>query len=377
MKSSTSPTMKNTPILCSRVSMSVSFHLERRRAQERARQRLVALHELLGSRILGDPAAVQHGDPRREAEGQREVVGDDDLRRAADLRDAGDETPDLLGQDRIQVRGLLVVEHELATDRQRSRDRHPLPHPARQLARQLVLRAGEVDLLERAARDLGDLAGVLPAALALAQAHVLGDGERGEQGGALEDHRPPERLLLRWGGEVALELGPADDDPAGVGLLEPDDLPQQHRLSGAALADDRDQCSGLDVKIDPAENGMVAVALAHVGELDRDAVRLRRHQSSVIRTIRKSKSRIRMKLHTTADVVETAMPSVPPFVRSPIAHGTIDAIMPKTRPFTSPVTKSPNFTHSSIRSKYDATGILITGSTATTSAPPHTPMKSA
>src|SRR5579862_9507321 len=215
------------------------------------------------------------------------------------------------------------------------------------------------------------------AVLAQAEAHVLGDRQRREQRGVLEHHRHAERLLPRRHGEVALELDAADDDPPGVRSLEADDLSQQDRLPGAALAEDRDELAGLDVQIDATEDLVIGVSLADARQLDRHAV-LRRigHHLSVIRTITKSKTRIRMKLHTTAAVVDDAIPSVPPFVRRPNVQGTIDAIIPKMTPLNSPVRKSPNFTHSSMRSKYERTGIVITGSIATTSAPPQTPMKS-
>ena len=83
-----------------------------------------------------------------------------------------------------------------------------------------------------------------------------------------------------------------------------------------------------------------------------------------------------MKLHTTADVVAVAIPSVPPRVRSPNVHGTTDAIMPNISPFTRPITTSLKCTHSSMRAKYSLVVSLMAGSMATTSAPPHTPMKS-
>src|SRR5207247_8851388 len=111
-----------------------------------------------------------------------------------------------------------------------------------------------------------------------------------------------------------------------------------------------------DVKSEAGQHDVLPVRLPHPGQLDRDAVRAlgrHRHQSSakVTRTIRKSKTRIRMKLHTTAAVVEAAMPSVPPRVRSPKVQGRIEATMPKTTPFTSPTMKSVKCTHSSMRAK--------------------------
>src|SRR5438552_1002657 len=209
------------------------------------------------------------------------------------------------------------------------------------------------------------------------------DDARGEQGRVLEDHGDAERLLLGRDREVAGELETADRDPAGIGTLEADDLAEQHRLPRAALADDREQLAGVDRQIDAAEYLGAAVGAPHAAEVERHApalwlLRSAGHQltAKLPRTIRKSKTRIRMKLHTTADVVAVAIPSVPPRVRSPNVHGTTDAIMPNISPFTRPITTSLKCTHSSMRAKYSLVVSLMAGSMATTSAPPHTPMKS-
>src|SRR2546422_4878692 len=161
-----------------------------------------------------------------------------------------------------------------------------------------------------------------------------------------------------------------------------DHLPQENRLAPPPAPDYRQQLARLDDEVDATEDRLPVVELAHAGDLHADAaplLRRLRHQSSakVMRTMRKSKTRIRMKLHTTAAVVDVAMPSVPPRVRRPKVQGTIEATMPKIVPFSMPTTKSLKCTHSSIRSKYVFTGMVMAGSRATTAAPPQTPMKSA
>src|SRR5439155_545529 len=190
---------------------------------------------------------------------QRQIVRDDDLRRAAVGADAADEFADLLRQDRGEVGGRLVVEDQLGVDRQRAGDRHALAHPARELARQLRLRALEL--------HVGAAVGAPHAA-------------------EVERHAPALWLLRSAGHQLTAKLP---------------------------------------------------------------------------RTIRKSKTRIRMKLHTTADVVAVAIPSVPPRVRSPNVHGTTDAIMPNISPFTRPITTSLKCTHSSMRAKYSLVVSLMAG----------------
>src|SRR5207302_11058940 len=102
-------------------------------------------------------------------------------------------------------------------------------------------------------------------------------------------------------------------------------------------ADEGEQLSGLHREVDAAEDVEAIVRPAHALELHGDAPtwrlsRLRAHQAAKLpRTIMKSKTRIRMKLHTTAEVVAVAIPSVPRRVRSPQEPGTIEAPWPQSR----------------------------------------------
>src|SRR5262249_48242729 len=179
--------------------------------------------------------------------------------------------------------------------------------------------------------------------------------------------------------EVALERDAADLDAAGVGALEADDLAEQHRLSLPALSHDGEQLAGLDLEVDSGEHLLRAVPLAHPVEDDGDSAMIGAGHEKVKlrRTIRKSRIRIHTKLHTTAAVVEPAMPSAPPRVRRPNVQGTRAATTPKAAPFSRPVRTSPSFTHSNMRKKYSETERLMAGSTATTAAPPRMPTKSA
>src|SRR6266446_5506366 len=343
---------------------------------------MAGVRELGRCDALGDAPLGKHRDAVGDGAGEGQVVGDDDLRGAASAADTGDQLPDLLGEDRIQIRRRLVIEDQLGIDGEGAGDGDPLAHAAGELARKLGFRSGELDLLEDAPGDRGDLGRALVTPFTKAEAHVLGDRERGEQRRTLEHHGDAEGLLLGRHRPVAGELDAAERDPASVGVLETDDLPQQDRLARAALPDDRQQFARLHDEVDAAEDRLPVVDLAQAGELHADAaplLRRLRHQSraNVIRTMRKSKTRIRMKLQTTAAVVDVAMPSVPPRVRRPKVQGTIEATMPKIVPFSMPTTKSLKCTHSSIRSKYVFTGMVMAGSRATTAAPPQTPMKSA
>src|SRR5262249_909728 len=178
---------------------------------------------------------------------------------------------------------------------------------------------------------------------------------------------------------VAVAGGGADDGPAGVGPLEADDLAEQDRFALAALADDRQQLARSHREVHAREDLLRAVALVDPLEDDGDPARapVAHRTVKLRRTMRKSRMRIHTKLHTTAAVVDAAMPSAPPRVRSPKVHGTIAATTPKQKPSPRPTRTSLSFTHSNMRAKYSGTESCMAGSTATTTAPPRTPTKSA
>src|SRR5262249_24133000 len=307
-------------------------------AQELPRQRVGARRQLRRRRALDDPTAVEDGDAIGDGAGEPEGVGDGDLRAPARRPDTSDQLAGLLGEGGIEVRGGLVVEDQLGVDGEGAGDGGALAHAARDLRRELALDVAELHLLEDAAHRALDLGRCPLVVLAKAQRDVLADGERAEEGGALEDHRDPERLLPGGQRQVALERHVADDDAPAVRSLQPDDLAEQDRLALTALADDGEQLARPDLEVDAGEHLLGVVALADAFEDDGDAVGdgIAHSTAKLSRTIRKSRIRIHTKLQTTAAVVDAAMPSAPPRVRRPTVHGTIADTMPKQKPFRRP-----------------------------------------
>src|SRR5206468_272003 len=83
-----------------------------------------------------------------------------DLRWSSPLLNVTDERADLPGEDRVEFGRRLVVENQIRVDGERAGDRGALAHSARQLARQFLLGAGEVDLFEGVVDDRADLRGL-------------------------------------------------------------------------------------------------------------------------------------------------------------------------------------------------------------------------
>ena len=99
-----------------------------------------------------------------------------------------DEVVDPRGVDRVEARRRLVVEDDLRVEGERAREADALLHSAGEVRGAHVLDPGQTDELERlrdARLDLV-LAHRLPVLLAEAVGDVLADGERVEEGGALE-----------------------------------------------------------------------------------------------------------------------------------------------------------------------------------------------
>ena len=125
---------------------------------------------------------------------------------------------------RVERAERLVEQQHLRLDRQRARERHPLPLPARQLRRVALAEAVELDQRQ----ELGDLAAPL-LLRHLADAEPEGDVR-------LDGHVLEERVALEHEAEAALlgrqarHVGVAEQHLAGVGLLEPGDHPQHRRL---------------------------------------------------------------------------------------------------------------------------------------------------
>ena len=100
------------------------------------------------------------------------------------------------------------------------------------------LDAGQVDEVERLVDALRDLA--LGQLLLLAQPHrdVLADGERVEQRGELEDVADARAQRVELAARQLGHVEAVDQDLAGVGLEQADDVLDRDGLAGARVADD-------------------------------------------------------------------------------------------------------------------------------------------
>src|SRR6185295_13129965 len=152
---------------------------------------------------------------------------------------------------------------------------------------------------------------------------VLSHRDAVEERRGLEDHRDPaadgEELLLPVPGEVV----PVEDDPAAVGVHEPDEALEKHALSRSGPADDREGLAPAHVQRQVVEHDLGAEGLVQALEADQRLVGRWRGGGSghvmVRRSLVRKKSASKTATEATATVwvVARPTPSVPPSTLSP------------------------------------------------------------
>ena len=103
----------------------------------RARSDLSVREELRGRPLLHDQATVDEHQPVTHLAGEAHLVRDDQHRHAV-TREVAHDVQHLPDHLRVQRRGRLVEQHQLRVHGERSRDRHPLLLPTRQVRRELI-----------------------------------------------------------------------------------------------------------------------------------------------------------------------------------------------------------------------------------------------
>ena len=239
------------------------------------------MEEDVGRRAdLGEDAVLENRDPIADPERLVEVVRDEDDRLVKVLLEVDELVLHLGADQRIERREGLVHEEDLRVGAQRAGEADALLHAARELARILVLVAGETDRIDPA-RGLVAHDRALEAAHLQPVADVLDDRAVRHQAEALEDHAhlgAPE-VHQRLGIELEHVLA-LDDDLAVRRVDQPVEMPDQRRLARSRQAHDDEDLALFDVERDVVQAERVAglpeeLVLAHPGlDLRQDAGRV-------------------------------------------------------------------------------------------------------
>ena len=229
-----------------------------------------------GGRALDDLARVHDRDPVGELEQQRDVVRDEEDGEPEVPLQRLDLLHDLSLHDDVERRGRLVEHDQLRVERERDRDDHALPHPARELVRVRAYPAA-VD-----ADELEQLLGLRERTRlvdALVRAHCVDElvadahhrVERVHR--ALEHHRDvppaePAHVLVALADEV---LAAEDDAAAGDPARRPQDLHHGVRdggLAAARLAGEPEDLALVDVEVDAVDGAGAPVVDRQPAQLE-------------------------------------------------------------------------------------------------------------
>src|SRR5450759_611253 len=241
--------------------------------------------DLLQDTVLEDRDAVTHG------QGLGLVVRDVDGRDAEAALERRDLRAGLDTELGVEVRQRLVHEEHLGRTHDRAAHRDALTLATREGLRLAVQVLGEVE----------DLGGVLDARADLGlrgagdlerEAHVVSDGHVRVQRVVLEDHRDVAVLGLHVG-----DLAVADQDAAGVDVLEAREHAERGRLATARGADEDEELAVLDVQVERVDCGTLRPGVDPCRVIESDCC----HDDSLHRQVRAGRSVVRGARSVAAD----------------------------------------------------------------------------
>ena len=225
--------------------------------------------DVLDRALLDDLAALHHADPVGDAAHDAQVVADEQHRQPFVALEFGQKVQDLRLDRHVERRRRLVRDQKLGPVRQRHRDHHPLPLPARKLVR--VVGKAAFGIADADAGQKLDRAGAGGGAgQALVQRHAFGQllfdrvqrVERGHR--LLEDEADvvaADGAQLRLGRADQLGAVVADAARDGRGVAQKLDRGQRgHRLAGPGFADQRHRLAPVHGEADAA-HGMCDLAV--------------------------------------------------------------------------------------------------------------------
>src|SRR5579875_225741 len=245
--------------------------------QEAAHRRVLAVVAQLARRAVGDDRValgVEEDAVGADREDARQLVGDNDDRRAEAVAQLEDQVVEPPRADRIEARRRLVEEQDVGVERDRAREPGALLHPAADLRRIEVLEPPEPDQRELEGRDLADLGGPQRRELLERQRHVLGERERAKERPALVEHAEAAQHAHAGGRVGVREALAVVEDLARRGLHEADQVAEQRALAAAAAAHDHEHVAAAHGEVEVAHQHVVAVGHREMPNRD---VRLRRH----------------------------------------------------------------------------------------------------
>jgi hypothetical protein len=241
-----------------------------------------AVEELLDDRLLrGEQLLTRAEHDQVPAEQQAEVVGHgprgpdvvrDDEEGGVGLRVQVDDELVLVGHaDRVETGVRLVEQDDLGVEHEGSGEAGALAHTAGDLAGQLSFRALETDHLHLLEDDVLDLGLALLGVLAQGEGDVVEEVHRAEQGAVLEQDAEQLPDLVELVLAAPDDVGVLDDDRPPLGLEQPDQRLEEHRLARAGGAEHHRDLTAREREGDVAPDVLAAEGLRQPFDLYRHA----------------------------------------------------------------------------------------------------------
>jgi hypothetical protein len=167
----------------------------------------------------------------------------------------------------VEFAGRFIVEEELGIGDEGAGDGGAFFHAAGEFAWVAVFVVLEVDEFEFLADDFGDFGGRLEAMFAEVEADVFADGEGPEECAGLEDHGH----AVFVGDARGLDGFAVEEDFAGVGAFEADEVFEEDAFAAAAGSHDDEYFAGVDVEVETFEDVLAAEAAVEAADLEIDA----------------------------------------------------------------------------------------------------------
>ena len=194
-------------------------------------------------------------------------MGDEERSHAGAAVQAQDLLADDDGGEGVQLAGGFIIEDELGLDDEGAGDGGAFFHAAGEFGGRLVDGVGEADIRQFLPHDGADLLRRFQPVFAEVEAHVFADGQGAQEGAGLEDEGH-----AVFGGDLRAGDGFAvDQDLAGIGRLEADEMFEQHALAAAAGPHDDEDLAGFDIEVEALEDFLSVKTLAQAAHHEADS----------------------------------------------------------------------------------------------------------
>ncbi len=223
-----------------------------------------------------DTTTIEHEKLPAETGNRQQFVRDHHEGRSETLIQFQKQLVNLCSGHRIEAGAWLVTEENLRVEGHGSGEGGSLAHAAGQFSWHEVDGMSEPNLFKSCPHDLLYELSIDIGVHLEGERDVLADSQRIQQGAVLKHDADPaqESLLLRF--SKIMQGTVEESHTAGARRCETDDRLQQGGFATAAATDDDGHITGLDSKIDTAQNSGIAVGDVQVDDVDGRGTRAHR-----------------------------------------------------------------------------------------------------